>query len=86
MIEKVLIHAAGRSCLFIGDDAVTAYGARIQSALGVRAILKPGNSHPSTAAAIARLGADKIAASGPDPIECLAPLYLRPCEAELQQR
>ncbi|MGH7848350.1 MAG: tRNA (adenosine(37)-N6)-threonylcarbamoyltransferase complex dimerization subunit type 1 TsaB [Candidatus Binatia bacterium] len=84
-IEKVSMYATGRPCLFIGDG-VRAYGAMIEGALGEKAILTLGDHYPSTASAIARLGATRIATCGPDPLESLVPLYLRPSEAELQQR
>lgn len=84
-IEKVLVYARGRRCLFIGDG-VRAYAEMIEGALGEKAILALGDHYPSTASAIARLGATRIATCGPDPLESLAPLYLRPSEAELHKR
>jgi tRNA threonylcarbamoyladenosine biosynthesis protein TsaB len=84
-IEKVLTSAKGRPCLFIGDG-LRSYAETIEGALGEQAILTLGNHYRSTASAIARLGATRFVNCGPDSLEFLAPLYLRPSEAELHRR
>jgi tRNA threonylcarbamoyladenosine biosynthesis protein TsaB len=84
-IEKVQARREGRPCLFIGD-AVSVYGATIARALGQDGVLNSGKNYPSVAAAVALLGAEKIAAAGADAVESLAPHYLRSSAAELLKR
>src|SRR5215510_7835084 len=80
-IEKVQARREGRPCLFIGD-AVSVYGATIARALGQEGVLSSGKNYPSVAAAVALLGAEKIARTGSESVESLAPRYLRSSAAE----
>lgn len=81
-IEKVLVSATKGPCLFIGEG-VRVYGDMIERALGNAARFTSGSHYSTTASAVARLGTHKIVKSGPDSLERLVPLYLRPSEAEL---
>jgi tRNA threonylcarbamoyladenosine biosynthesis protein TsaB len=73
------------SCLFIGDGS-TAYATSLIDALGDRAILRSGDSSPSMASAVACLAAKRLKAGGEYNLGSLAPVYLRPSEAELKRR
>ena len=84
VIASVRGRTGGEPCLFIGD-AVLAYGHLVQAALGERGALTAGGGYPSAAAAAAFLAEDKIRRREIDPIGPLAPLYLRPSEAELKK-
>ena len=76
--------AAGRGpCLFIGDGT-RAYGDMVRRVLGSRATLTGGEDYPSIASAVARLAEKRLGDNEFDPLGPLAPLYLRPSEAELQ--
>jgi tRNA threonylcarbamoyladenosine biosynthesis protein TsaB len=82
---ETLAGALGGPCTFIGD-AVEAYGEVFRTVLGGHATLLPSASHPPRAAIVARLAAARLAATGAgDDVESLAPMYLRPPEAELLQ-
>jgi tRNA threonylcarbamoyladenosine biosynthesis protein TsaB len=72
-------------CTFIGD-AVEAYGEIFRRVLGTGAQLLPSRSHPPSAEAVARLAAARLRTSAAgDDVVALAPVYLRPPEAELLQ-
>jgi len=87
--ERVIGHIQsrreGKPCLFIGAG-VRVYGSLIQDLLGEGAILAVEERYPSVASAVARLGEEKLARVGGDPVGPLVPLYLRPSEAELKRR
>lgn len=72
-------------CLFIGDG-IKVYGDLIKSSLGDDAVITLGESYPSTAFAVARLGEERVRRQEFDPLGPLVPLYLRPSEAELKRR
>ncbi|HWP59368.1 MAG TPA: tRNA (adenosine(37)-N6)-threonylcarbamoyltransferase complex dimerization subunit type 1 TsaB [Candidatus Acidoferrales bacterium] len=84
-IEKVLAQSGAQPCLFVGDG-VRMYGELIRRALGEKALLSSGDRYVSTAASVARLGQARIETCGRDSLESLAPLYLRPAEAEFSRR
>ncbi|HKA32206.1 MAG TPA: tRNA (adenosine(37)-N6)-threonylcarbamoyltransferase complex dimerization subunit type 1 TsaB, partial [Candidatus Binatia bacterium] len=71
-------------CLFIGD-AIVAYEALVQAALGPQALSTLGADYPSTAAAVARIAGEKLSRGDYDAVGPLAPIYLRPSEAELKK-
>ena len=73
-----------KPCLFIGDGT-RVYGDLIKKGLGDQAILSLGESFTSTAAAVARLGEGRVLKNESDPLGSLAPVYLRPSEAELKK-
>lgn len=77
--------AGGEPCLFIGD-AILPYGDLVRAALGTRGVLTAGGEYPSAAASAAFLAEEKIRRREIDPIGPLAPLYLRPSEAELKRK
>jgi tRNA threonylcarbamoyladenosine biosynthesis protein TsaB len=70
---------------FIGD-AVEAYGTVFREALRGDVTLLASSAYPPRAHAIARLAAARLATdSGGDDLVTLAPVYVRPPEAELTQ-
>jgi tRNA threonylcarbamoyladenosine biosynthesis protein TsaB len=70
---------------FVGE-AVGVYGEAFRAALGARAILLPPATHPPRASAVARLAAARLAGEpAGDDLVALAPVYVRPPEAELTQ-
>jgi len=71
-------------CLFIGDAIVT-YEAAVKQALGAQALSTFGAGYPSTAAAVARIADEKLRRGDYDAVGPLAPIYLRPSEAELKK-
>lgn len=83
-IDSVGRRAAGAPCVFVGD-AVLAYENLVKAELGAKGLLTHGDGYASTAAAAARLALDKIRRREYDPIGPLAPVYLRPSEAELKK-
>jgi len=85
VVESVQAVAGAAACLFIGDGA-RVYKNAIEEALGDRALFTSGDSYPSTAAAAARLGEQKILSGEREAAGSLAPVYLRPSEAELKRR
>jgi len=75
---------AGEPCLFIGDG-MAVYGEAIRSLWGEGAVLSSGESYPSTAYAVARLAAVRLKERAWDSAGQLAPVYLRPSEAEIKK-
>jgi tRNA threonylcarbamoyladenosine biosynthesis protein TsaB len=71
-------------CLFIGD-ALVAYEALVKAALGAQALSTLGAGYSSTAAAVARIAEEKLRRGDYDAVGPLAPIYLRPSEAELKK-
>lgn len=71
-------------CLFIGD-AILVYEAAMKQALGAQALSTLGAGYPSTAAAVARIAEEKLRRGDYDAVGPLAPIYLRPSEAELKK-
>lgn len=69
-------------CLFIGSG-VEVYGALIRDALGGAAFLPPSEAYPSAAFAVALLAEQRVRRRESDALGELAPVYLRPAEAEL---
>lgn len=85
VLDSVRAAAGPGACLFLGDGA-RVYRDVIQGGLGDRALFNSGDSYPSTASAAARLGEKKILSGEREPASSLAPVYLRPSEAELKRR
>jgi tRNA threonylcarbamoyladenosine biosynthesis protein TsaB len=83
IIEGLQLFGKQEPCLFIGEGTKV-YGDLIRSSLGDRCHLTLGESYPSTASAVARIGEDKLRKQEYDPLGSLSPLYLRPSEAELK--
>lgn len=86
VVESVRAAAGGEACLFFFGDGARIYRNVIEEALGNRALFTSGESYPSTAAAAARLGEQKILGGEREAAGSLVPLYLRPSEAELKRR
>ena len=86
VVESVRAAAGGAACLFFFGDGARVYRNVIEAALGDRALFTSGDSYPSTAAAAARLGEQKILSGEREAAGSLAPVYLRPSEAELKRR
>ena len=86
--EKVLCQleslADGAPCLFVGEGAKV-YESLIATFLGDRGFSTLGESYPSVAYAVARLGEEKLSRQEFDSPGSLVPLYLRPSEAELKK-
>jgi tRNA threonylcarbamoyladenosine biosynthesis protein TsaB len=86
--EKVLRQleslADGAPCLFVGEGAKV-YESLIATFLGDRGFSTLGESYPSVAYAVARLGEEKLSRQEFDSLGSLVPLYLRPSEAELKK-
>ena len=74
-----------RDCLFIGDGT-RVYGELIQTRWGGKALITQGESYRSTAFAVAYVAAQRVKKRDFDSLDLLAPLYLRPSEAELKKR
>jgi tRNA threonylcarbamoyladenosine biosynthesis protein TsaB len=85
VVESARRHMNGGRCLFIGD-AVAAYAELVKAGLGDKGLLTLGESYPSVAFAVARLAEDRIRRRDFDPVGPLAPIYLRPSEAELKKK
>ena len=85
VIASVRERTGDRPCLFIGD-ATLPYGHLVQAALGERGILTLGEGYPSAAFSVAFLAEEKIRRRELDRVGPLAPLYLRPSEAELKKQ
>jgi tRNA threonylcarbamoyladenosine biosynthesis protein TsaB len=76
----------GRPCLFIGDGT-TAYEKPLRDAFGDRVDLRKGNELPSVASAVAWLGERQCRDKAAEDLGTnLAPIYLRPSEAEVKQK
>lgn len=84
IVERIKVLGGKEPCLFIGDG-IKVYGNLIASALGGRGLLTLGESYPSTACAVARLGEAKFVSGEVDSIGAMVPLYIRPSEAELKK-
>jgi len=84
IIRQIRSSSNGEPCLFIGDGT-KGYGELIKSSLGDRGLLTLGDSYESVASAVARLGEERLLKHEFDPPATLAPLYLRPSEAELKR-
>jgi len=70
--------------LFIGD-AIDRYGKRLLDSLGSDVRLCTENFVSSCAAAVARLGMERLRRSETDDLGKLVPVYLRPSEAEARR-
>jgi tRNA threonylcarbamoyladenosine biosynthesis protein TsaB len=84
VIDQVRGAAGDMPCLFIGDGA-RRYEKLLLDALGGRARLCEENSVSSCAAAVARLGMERMRRSEADDLGELVPVYLRPSEAEAKR-
>jgi tRNA threonylcarbamoyladenosine biosynthesis protein TsaB len=83
-IEAVRARIGSESCLFIGD-AVSAYEDLVKAKLAASGRLTLGEGYRSTAAAAALIGEERLRRGESDPVGPLAPIYLRPSEAELKR-
>ncbi|MBI4524406.1 MAG: tRNA (adenosine(37)-N6)-threonylcarbamoyltransferase complex dimerization subunit type 1 TsaB [Deltaproteobacteria bacterium] len=72
-------------CLFIGDGGWV-YSDLIEAFLPERAFFARDEAYESTASAVARFGAKRLAKNEADPVSSLVPTYLRPSEAELKNK
>jgi len=84
VIDQVRGVAGDMPCLFIGDGA-RRYERLLLNALGGRARLCEENTVSSCAAAVARLGMERVRRSEADDLGELVPVYLRPSEAEAKR-
>src|SRR5712692_8839766 len=84
IVQQIQSRGGREPCLFIGEGTKV-YGDEIKSQLGERCQLTQGESYPSTASAVARLGEARLRREQSDPLGPLSPYYLRPSEAELKQ-
>lgn len=85
VIRRVVPLSDGTPVMFIGDG-IRVYGELIETSLGSRCVLTSGETYPSTASAVARLGEERIRKEEIDPLGALVPLYIRQSEAELKKR
>lgn len=85
IIQRVVSLSDGTPSMFIGDGIIV-YGDLIKRFLGPSCFLTFGESYPSTASAVARLGEERIRKGESDPLGALVPLYIRLSEAELKKR
>ena len=81
VIDRVRSTVGGLPCLLIGDGA-RRYETLLQDSLDGGARLCAEDSVASCAAAVARLGMERLRNSESDDLGQLAPVYLRPSEAE----
>ena len=84
VIDQVRGAAGDMPCLFIGDGA-RRYEKLLLDALGGRARLCAEDSVSSCAAAVARLGMERLRRCETDDLGKLEPVYLRPSEAEAKR-
>ena len=84
VIEHARGAGSGMPCLFIGDG-VRRYERLLLDALGGQARLCAEDSVSSCAAAVARLGMERLRRSETDDLGKLVPVYLRPSEAEAKR-
>ena len=84
VIDQVRGAAGDMPCLFIGDGA-RRYEKLLLDALGGKAQLCTEDSVSSCAAAVARLGMERMRRSETDDLGELVPVYLRPSEAEAKR-
>ena len=84
IIQKMKALDTLERCLFIGDGTKV-YGNLITSALGARGCSTLGDSFPSTACAVARLGEERLRRQELDSLGDVVPLYLRASEAEVKR-
>ncbi|MGH7770846.1 MAG: tRNA (adenosine(37)-N6)-threonylcarbamoyltransferase complex dimerization subunit type 1 TsaB [Candidatus Binatia bacterium] len=83
IMERIQSFTNRERPLLIGDGTIV-YRDLIKKCLGDEVFLTLGDSYPSTAFAVARLGEERIWKKEFDPLGPLVPLYLRPSEAELK--
>lgn len=81
LIDQVRGAIGDMRCLFIGDGA-RRYEKLLLDALGGKARFCAEDSISSCAAAVARLGMERLRRSETDDLGNLVPVYLRPSEAE----
>jgi tRNA threonylcarbamoyladenosine biosynthesis protein TsaB len=84
VIDQVRGATGDMLCLFIGDGAHR-YEKLLLDALGGKARLCAEDSVSSCAAAVARLGMERLRRSETDDLGKLEPVYLRPSEAEAKR-
>ncbi len=73
------------NCLFIGDGSAV-YESLIRDHWGDQGVLTYGEDYPSIAFAVAWLAVERVEKGEFDSPDLLAPVYLRPSEAEFMKR
>ena len=76
------IQASGERTLFVGDGALL-YETVLRRRHGKHAVFAPLDLNGLRASSVARLGAARLAKGDADPVETMAPLYIRKSDAEL---
>ena len=84
VVESVRKRSGSERCLFIGD-AVLPYDDVVKTELGANGLLTLGDGYASGAAAAALLAEERVRRGECDAIGPMAPIYLRPSEAELKK-
>jgi tRNA threonylcarbamoyladenosine biosynthesis protein TsaB len=85
VIDQARDLAGGGSTLFIGEGAKV-YGNALVSSLGAEVRFCSGDGYPSLAAAVARIGEQRLLHSEGDFLGSMVPVYLRLSEAEMKRR
>jgi tRNA threonylcarbamoyladenosine biosynthesis protein TsaB len=85
VIQSVRKRLGSERCLFIGD-ATLPYDDVVKTELGASGLLTLGEGYASTAAAAARLADERVRRGEFDAVGPMAPIYLRPSEAELKNQ
>jgi tRNA threonylcarbamoyladenosine biosynthesis protein TsaB len=84
VIDSVRKRLGSQPCLFIGD-AVVPYDNLVKTELGPGVLLTIGEGYASIATAAARLADARVRRGEFDAAGPMAPIYLRPSEAELKK-
>jgi tRNA threonylcarbamoyladenosine biosynthesis protein TsaB len=85
IIDQAQTLAAGGATLFIGEG-VKVYGSVVVSTLGPQARFCNADGYPSLAAAVARIGKERLLHSEGDFLGSMVPVYLRLSEAEMKRK
>jgi tRNA threonylcarbamoyladenosine biosynthesis protein TsaB len=83
VVEVVRGFQSGSPCLFVGDGAVVYKDLLLKSP---EICLPETTDYPTVAAAVARLGEDRLRSNRVDDLGALTPVYIRPSEAEFKGR
>lgn len=84
VIDQARNLGGGTPCLFIGDGAKI-YESALGAAFGNEVRCCAGDSYPSVASAVARLGEERLRVSDGDFLGAMVPVYLRLAEAEMKR-
>ena len=85
IIKQARNLAAGESTLFFGEG-VKVYGNVVASSLKTEVRFCNGDDYPSSAAAVARIGEQRLLHSKGDFLGSMVPVYLRVSEAETKRK